>query len=135
VLSARIFAYVHPKYATPTRSIYLMGAFAMLGGLFMRFQMAVELLNFGAFVGFILVNLSVIRHYYVRLGRRGGMDGVRHLVAPALGAAVCIYVWMSLSTNAKLVGFLWMGVGLLYLGLLTRGFSARPKPLTFEQEA
>jgi len=135
VLSKKLFAYVHPKYATPTRSIYLMGAFAMLGGIFMHFQMAVELLNFGAFVGFILVNLSVIRHYFLRLGRRSGMDVVRHLIAPLLGAIVCAYVWMSLSNNAKLVGFLWLAIGLLYLGILTRGFKIHPKPFTFEQEA
>ncbi len=134
VLSKKIFAYVHPKYSTPTRSIYLMGAFAMLGGLFMHFQMAVELLNFGAFVGFILVNLSVIRHYFIRLHRRAGMDFVRHLIAPLLGAGVCTYVWMSLSSNAKLVGFLWLGIGFLYLGILTRGFTVRPKPFAFEQE-
>jgi hypothetical protein len=30
----------------------------------MRFQIAIELLNFGAFVGFILVNLSVIKVLY-----------------------------------------------------------------------
>ena len=135
VLSKRLFAYVHPKYATPTRSIYLMGLFALLGGLFMHFQLAVELLNFGAFVGFILVNLSVIRHYYIRLNRRSGTDFFRHMVAPLAGAAVCSYVWMSLSGNAKLVGFLWMGIGLAYLAILTRGFKVRPKPFTFEQEA
>ncbi|MCX6622209.1 MAG: APC family permease [Acidobacteria bacterium] len=135
VLSRRMFAYVHPKYATPTRSIYLMGGFAMLGGLFMHFQLAVELLNFGAFVGFILVNLSVIRHYYLRLHRRSGVEFFTHLVTPLLGAAVCTYVWMSLSGNAKLVGFLWMGIGFLYLGIITHGFKVRPKPFTFEQEA
>ena len=36
-----------------------MGAISLIGVLFMHFQMAVELLNFGAFVGFILVNLLV----------------------------------------------------------------------------
>lgn len=134
VLSKRLFAYVHPKYATPTRSIYLMGAFALFGGLFLHFQMAVELVNFGAFVGFILVNLSVIRHYFLRLGRRRGADFVRHFAAPLLGAIVCGYVWMSLTTNAKLLGFLWLGIGLFYLAILTRGFKVRPKPFTFEQE-
>jgi amino acid transporter len=126
-ISRRIFAYVHPRYSTPTRSIYAMGAVSLVGALFMRFQLAVELLNFGAFVGFILVNLSVIRHYYFRLRRRQGMDFVLNLIFPALGALVCGYVWMSLTAKAKLVGFGWMALGVIYLAVLTRGFRLPPR--------
>jgi len=53
VISRRIFAYIDPRYSTPTRSIYLMGAISLVGALAVRFQLAVELLNFGAFVGFV----------------------------------------------------------------------------------
>src|SRR5260370_26263283 len=65
VISRAIFAYLDPVHSTPTRSIMLMGAVSLVGALFLHFQMAVELLNFGALVGFILVNLSVIRHYFI----------------------------------------------------------------------
>ena len=95
----------------------------------LHFQLAVELLNFGAFVGFILVNLSVIRHYFIRRGLRGGTNALTNLVFPALGALVCGYVWMSLTTKAKLVGFAWLGLGLLYLGVITRGFRIPPRSL------
>lgn len=131
VISRRIFGYVDPRFSTPTRSIYLMGAISLVGAGLMRFQLAVELLNFGAFVGFILVNLSVIRHYYIRLGRRSGLDFFLNLVFPALGALVCIYVWMSLTTKAKFVGFAWMGLGALYLAILTRGFRRPTRSLGF----
>jgi putrescine importer len=131
VISRRIFGYVDPRFSTPTRSIYLMGAISLVGAGLMRFQLAVELLNFGAFVGFILVNLSVIRHYYIRLGRRRGLDFFLNLVFPALGALVCIYVWMSLTTKAKFVGFAWMGLGALYLAILTRGFRRPTRSLGF----
>lgn len=70
VLPRKIFAHVDAKTSTPTRSIYLMGAASLVGSFLAGFQLVVELLNFGAFVGFILVNLSVIRHYYVRRGER-----------------------------------------------------------------
>jgi putrescine importer len=103
-----------------------MGAVSLIGALFMRFQMAVELLNFGAFVGFILVNLSVIRHYYFRMRRRHGVDFLTNLVFPAAGALVCTYVWLSLSRNAKLVGFGWLAIGVLYLAVITRGFRISP---------
>jgi amino acid transporter len=131
VLPRRIFAYLDPRYSTPTRSIYLIGAISLVGAMAVRFQLAAELLNFGAFVGFILVNLSVIRHYYIRLGERRGVYLFTNLLFPLAGALVCSYVWMSLTGKAKLVGFGWLLAGVLYLAVLTRGFRVAPKKLEF----
>ncbi|MBZ5593140.1 MAG: APC family permease [Acidobacteriia bacterium] len=129
VISRRVFGYIDPRFSTPTRSIYFMAVLSLFGAVLMRFQMAVELLNFGAFVGFILVNLSVIRHYYFRLGRRNGVDFFTNLIFPAAGTLVCTYVWLSLSTNAKLVGFAWLTVGAMYLAVITHGFRTAPRSL------
>jgi len=131
VISRRIFGYIDERYSTPTRGIYLMGAVSLAGSLAVRFQLAAELLNFGAFVGFILVNLSVIRHYYLRRGERSGIRLFTNLLFPLAGALVCSYVWMSLTTKAKLVGFGWLLVGFLYLAVLTRGFRVAPKKIEF----
>jgi len=132
VISSRIFAYLDARYSTPTRSIYLMGAISLVGAIAVRFQLAVELLNFGAFVGFILVNLSVIRHYYLRLRERSGLRLMTNLLFPLAGALVCGYVWMSLTMKAKIVGFAWLLAGIIYLAVLTRGFRVPPKKLEFE---
>ncbi|MDQ2775492.1 MAG: APC family permease [Acidobacteriota bacterium] len=129
VLSRRVFAYINPRFSTPTRGIYLMGAVSLVGVLFLRFEIAVELLNFGAFAGFILVNLSVIRHFYIRLNRRRGIELFTNLISPALGAAVCLYLWVSLSEKAKIAGFIWLAIGALYLAIITRGFRVKPKSL------
>jgi amino acid transporter len=134
VIPSSIFAYVHPRFSTPTRSIYLMAGVSLLGALLIRFQLAVELLNFGAFAGFILVNLSVIRHFYLRGRERRGAAFFSNLVFPLAGALVCTYVWMSLTEKAKLVGFAWLGLGVGYLALLTRGFKTRPKQLELTPE-
>ncbi len=131
VISRRIFAYVHPRYSTPTRSIYLMGGISLVAALQAKFQSVAELLNFGAFVGFILVNLSVIRHYYIRLGERRGMHLLTNLLFPLAGALTCGYVWISLTAKTKVVGFAWLLVGVLYLAVLTRGFRVPPKKLEF----
>lgn len=129
VISHRIFGYIDPRYSTPTRSIYLMGAISLIGALQAGFQAVAELLNFGAFVGFILVNLSVIRHYYMRLGQRRGVQMFTNLVFPLAGALTCGYVWISLTAKTKLVGFSWMLAGVIYLAILTRGFRVAPKKL------
>jgi putrescine importer len=135
VISRRIFAHVDARYSTPSRSVYLMGAVSLAGSLLMRFQLAVELLNFGAFVGFILVNLSVIRHFYLRLGRRSGMAALTNLVFPLAGAMVCSYVWMNLSWKARVAGFGWLAAGAIYLAVLTRGFRVAPRALSGLTEA
>jgi putrescine importer len=129
VLSRRFFGFINPRFSTPTRSIYLMGVLSLLGTLFLRFQIAVELLNFGAFAGFVLVNLSVIRHYFIRSRLRTGIQAWTNLVFPLSGALVCGYLWMSLSKNAKLAGFAWLAGGAAYLAILTRGFQTTPQPL------
>ena len=122
LLPHRVFGYIHPRYSTPTRSIYLMGAISFLGALVIGFQLVVELVNFGAFFGFILVNLSVIRHYYVRRRLRSGLNFWSNLVMPSLGAVVCACVWANLSRNAMIAGFTWLALGVLYLAAITRGF-------------
>jgi putrescine importer len=135
MLSRRIFGYISPRFSTPTRGIYLMGAMCLVGSFFLGFEVAVELLNFGAFAGFILVNLSVIRHFYIRLGQRKGKYLFFNLISPALGATVCLYLWMSLSGKAKLAGFIWLGLGVVYLAFLTKGFRVKPKELSSLHEA
>lgn len=128
-ISKRIFGHVDARTATPVRAVYLMGAISLAGALVARFQLLVELLNFGAFVGFILVNLSVISHYYIRLRRRRRAAFFTNLLFPLLGALVCAWVWMSLTWKAKLAGFLWMGLGAAWLAYLTRGFRLKPRQL------
>ncbi len=135
VISSRVFAHVDPRYSTPSRSVYLMGAVSLAGSLLLHFQLAVELLNFGAFVGFILVNLSVIRHFYLRLRRRSGVAIFTNLIFPLAGAAVCFYVWLNLSTKARVAGFGWLSLGLIYLAIITRGFRIPPRSLSSLQEA
>lgn len=135
VISRRIFAHIDPKHSTPVRGIYVMGAVSLAGSLLLRFQLVVELLNFGAFVGFILVNLSVIRHFYLRRRERHGFALVTSLFFPLAGAGVCTYIWLNLSSKAQLAGFGWLGLGLVYLAILTRGFRITPQSLSSLSEA
>lgn len=132
ILPRRIFGYLDPKRATPTRSIWLMGLVSFVGASLISFQTVVELVNFGAFVGFILVNLSVIRHYYVRLRQRAGRGLWQNLVFPAGGALVCACVWINLGTRAKVLGFTWLGLGVIYVAVLTRGFRGRLRGLDIQ---
>lgn len=134
IISSRIFAKIDPKTSTPVRGILVMGAVALVGSLTFRFQLAVELLNFGALTGFILVNLSVVMHYYVRSKLRGGWQTVQNLIFPLMGTLVCSFLWVNLTPKAILAGFGWLALGVIYLAILTRGFRLAPKTLSSLQE-
>jgi putrescine importer len=117
-----VFGYLHPKLRTPTHSMILMGAIAMGAGLLLDLDKAAELVNFGACGGFMVVNLSVIGHYFGRRGlRRAGLW--KYAVSPALGFLVCLWIWLSVSPLAMKVGALWSlaGIGYLYVLIRRRG--------------
>jgi amino acid transporter len=118
VLPQRLFGYVHPRLGTPVYSVLLMGGVHLLGALALKYAEAAELVNFGAFIGFMAVNLCVIRHY----GMRNREHSLARLILPALGFAVCAYIWGHLSRWALALGALWMASGFVYLLWLTRGF-------------
>jgi len=122
LLPHRIFGYVHPRLGTPIYSVLLMGGIHLLGALLLRYTEAAELVNFGALLGFMMVNLSVWRLHFCRFGQKRGTHVILNLILPLSAFAVCLGIWLNLSRFSLLLGAIWMMVGLLYLGFLTRGF-------------
>lgn len=122
LLPSRVFAYLHPKYSTPTYGILSMGAVTLIGGFLLSFQLAAEAVNFGALIGFMGVNLSVISHYFLKLGQRRGAAFLYNLLLPAAGFLVCFYVFTNLSNIAKVIGAAWCVGGLIHACVLTGGF-------------
>jgi putrescine importer len=123
LLPYRVFGYIHPKLGTPVYSILLMGGIQLLGALYLDFEKAAEMVNFGAFIGFMVVNLSVVQLYFIRHKQRTGLRFLYNLVGPVLGCGFCFYIWLNLSSFSMRVGTLWMVAGFLYLVLLTRGLT------------
>jgi amino acid transporter len=112
------FGVVDPETHVPTNNVVLVGVVALAGALTVSYQLGAELLNFGAFIAFMGVNASSFVHYWLRAGRRRLVD----LVPPVLGFSICFYIWLSLRTPAKVVGFLWLATGILYGAWKTQGF-------------
>jgi putrescine importer len=91
----------------------------MLVGVFtMNYALGCELLNFGALIAFMGVNLSALLHYYIRGDRRRFWN----FLSPALGFVVCAYLWWSLGRTAHIAGTIWLLTGILYGACRTRGF-------------
>lgn len=133
VLPRKIFAYLDPKRRNPTINIWIIGVVALVGSQFMSFELTAELLNFGAFLGFMGVNLATIWQFYVRkqTGRQRHFLG--DLVLPALGFLFCFAIWAGLGTPSKIAGGVWFAVGFIHLAWQTRGFRRKPVVLDFSE--
>jgi amino acid transporter len=127
----RFFGYLDPVRNTPRYNILLTGVICVAGALAMSYEAGAELLNFGAFVAFMGVNLASFSRYYLRGKSRGLRSIMLNLLPPLLGFIVCFYIWWSLRTPAKVAGFLWLGAGTFYCAVKT-DFFRRPLPVVFE---
>jgi len=95
---------------------------------------ATSFINFGAFLGFAVVNVCVIAHL-VRERRHGRSPNLfSYLVMPVIGGAVSVYLLTRLGDAALQIGGVWLAIGVVYLAVLTKGFR-RPAPeMTFDDD-
>ncbi len=128
-----LFTYIQPRYSTPTFGVLVVGAVAVVGGFFLSFQLAAEAVNFGALLGFMAVNLSVVGHCFIRERERGASALLSSLLLPAGGFLVCFYIFLNLSSTAKWVGIVWCVIGLCLLTYLTGGFRVKLNDLVREE--
>lgn len=138
VLPRKFFAHLHRETNTPTYNILLIGAIAYGGAVGLNYignayEHAGELLNFGAFLAFMGVNLSTFWHFSVvrRHERRRRILG--DAILPLIGFAFCALIWLNLNIIAKIVGGIWFAIGFLYIAITTNGFRAEPKMIDFSE--
>ena len=102
----------------PTNNVLLIGALALAGAFLISYERGAELLNFGALIGFMGVNLSSFVHYCVR----GGQRSFSAIVVPLAGFVVCAALWWNLGPLAKMLGSVWVVFGIVYGVWKTNGF-------------
>jgi amino acid transporter len=131
VLPRKLFAYLDPKRNTPTRNIWLIGVVAYIGTLLITYEQAAEILNFGAFLAFMGVNLATFWQFAIvqQPGRR--RRWFADVVMPLIGFVFCLWIWLGLKLPAKIVGGIWFIAGLIYCAIKTRGFRERPVMIDF----
>ncbi len=122
----KFFAYINPKTRIPSNNILLVGGFVLIGAFLVTYSLGAQLLNFGALIAFMGVNASSFAHYF--LGSRH--KSFVNFIVPVLGFSICLYLWFSLGTLAKIVGIIWLSAGLLYGAYRTSWFR---KPLQFAE--
>jgi putrescine importer len=116
------FGHIDPKRRLPRNNVLLVGVLSLVGALalerFGGYDLGAQLLNFGALIAFMGVNLAAFAHYFVRKRRRT----LENSLFPLVGFVVCLLLWINLSTSAKIVGAVWMAAGIAFGAVHTRGF-------------
>ena len=114
----RFFGAIHPVTRIPANNVLFVGAIILVGAFLVSYDDGAELLNFGALIAFMGVNLASFTHYVLRQGERT----VSHIAVPILGFAICLFIWAHLSNLALIAGTLWMLSGIAYGAWKTKGF-------------
>ena len=127
-LPTLFFGAVEPKRRVPRNNVVFVGVLALAGALILplaasestAYELAVNLVNFGALIAFMGVNAAAFMRYYVREEKKRWIN----FLQPVLGFLVCALLWWSLSTPSRLLGGAWMAFGIAYGAWKTRGFKS-----------
>lgn len=135
VLPKIVFGALNKSFHTPVFNLIITGAVGLIA-MFLDVATSTSFINFGAFTAFTLVNVSVIA-YYLRQRRTGQrLNVMSYVVLPAAGAIIDGYLLSQLDSNAVTLGLLWLGIGVVVLGVITKGFrKAPPEMVLGDKEA
>jgi amino acid transporter len=133
VLPRRFFARVDSKRNIPAFNVVLIGLVTLLGALLISYERSAELLNFGAFLAFMGVNITCIRHFCIspQVGRRRNL--LTDFLAPGFAFLFCAGIWWSLPRPARWAGGIWFIAGFIYAAIRTRGFRVQPPKMDFSE--
>ena len=121
-LPKKFFGAVHPKNRIPRNNVLLIGAICLVGALCFSYQLGTELLNYGALLAFMGVNVAAILHAW----RQGRLTHWLAILLGVCGFATCFFLWMNLGHLARVVGTVWALAG-IGLWLLRRRYTKLPE--------
>jgi putrescine importer len=146
-LPKSFFGAVDPKTRVPRNSVIFVGVVAIVGAFLLEivagfrtyslgstaltwettkkilnggeaYGLGAEMLNFGALIAFMGVNVAAFLRYFVRAEEKK----IGNLVPPILGFVICLGLWLNLSRPAMIVGSIWMAAGIIFGAIRTKGF-------------
>lgn len=128
-LPRRLFGRVNPKTGVPAWNVLLVAVIA-LSAIFVDLDQAASMINFGAFIAFTFVNLSVIFVFFKFMQQRGVAQVLGYVFVPAVGVVINVWLWLSLDSVSMIIGGIWIAIGVVFLVVTTRGFRAKAPDLT-----
>ncbi len=133
VIPKGIFAHLGKKSAVPDYNVVFIGVLALIGAMLLNYEECARLINFGAFFAFMGVNLASIREYYIKERSKSIRMFFRYLLPPAAGFIICLIIWLNLPLKTFIIGGSWMLIGIIYLGVRTKGFRKSTTMIDFKE--
>ena len=122
VIPKKVFGHLGEKSAIPTYNVLFVGGLALFGALLLNYEECARLINFGAFFAFMGVNIASIREYFFKAKVKTVKGFLFDFLPPAVGFVICLVIWLNLPVKTFIIGGGWMLVGIIYLGIRTKGF-------------
>ena len=120
ILPHKIFGHLNAQRGNPSYNVIIAGVMAYIGTLTMAWQRSVEILNFGALVAFMAVNLACVRHYGFSGEEQGKRKPFLDIVVPSLGFLFCLVIFLGLENSTLVAGGVWIAVGAAYVLVKTK---------------
>ena len=133
VLPIKKFSHLNTKTSIPDFNIIFIGVLTLVISLIINYQGEAELLNFGAFLAFMGVNIAAMRQFYFLRPSGEKRNILADAFVPLLGFIVCFFIWISLPAPAKIVGGIWLITGIIFLSIKTGGFKQKPVEIDFKE--
>lgn len=115
-LPKQFFGSVDSRSRIPRNNVLLIGAVCLVGALIFSYERGAELLNYGALLAFMGVNVASA----LRLWRHGGWRQWFPMLLSLGGLVTCFGLWVNLGRTALIAGTCWAAAGVLLWWLRRR---------------
>ena len=120
ILPRKIFGHLNAERGNPTYNVAIAGALAYIGTLTMQWERSVEILNYGALMAFMAVNLAAVRYFGFSPEMQGKRNILLDVIVPTLGFLFCLVIFLGLQESTLVAGTIWCAVGALYVLVKTK---------------
>jgi amino acid transporter len=129
VLPRKIFGHLSAKRGNPVYNEWIVGALAYIAVLTVPWQLAAEIVTFGALLAFSSVNLMALLHLWIFPDAARRRNFFADALLPGFGCVFCFGLILGLQPWTKYAGAAWLLCGGIYAAYRTRMFTSRPKLL------
>jgi len=129
VLPRKIFGHLNAERGNPSYNVIIAGVMAYVGTLAMGWERSVEILNFGALMAFMAVNLAAARYFGFSPEMKDKREVFLDVVVPAAGFLFCLVIFLGLQSSTLVAGGIWVIVGAAYVILKTKALG---QPVTID---
>ena len=135
VLPHKIFGAINKKWKTPHWNIIIIICLELILGTILNIDEIATLVNYGALLGFILLNVTVVIYFIVKKNYRENKKNnpvtifIKYFLLPVLGIIVLGWVFLNMNTTTLIFGTIWLLIGVIYGLFISKGYRKLPPNL------